>query len=87
MALTGPNEVKKVADPNLLDNLWRFNYRRGSAPLQGVVRARTREIAWLVCQKWCELNGFRTPAGIEPMVVADESILDQAADTPARIAV
>ncbi len=69
-------QPKKAAEPNLLDNLWRFNYRRGSAPMTGVVRARTAALAFKVAAKFCELNGFRTPAGIDPMVLADESILN-----------
>lgn len=66
--------------------IWQFNYHRGSAPLVGMIETTTpgsptevseedHRLALAVAVAWCNTNGARPPAGIRPMILADESIL------------
>ena len=60
-----------------VSDLWMFNYKSGPAPLSGVVRARDAETAYRVAQAWCDRNGYRLPANVRPMILADERILEE----------
>ncbi len=60
---------------NFLDNLWTFNYRKGQVLTQGIVRASSEGLAFLVASAWCERNGSRPAARVTPMILADERIL------------
>ena len=59
----------------VLDNLWSFNFHKGKAFKTAIVRAKDERTAIQVAAEWCRQNGYRAPAGILPMVVADEGIL------------
>ena len=61
-----------------LDNLWQFNYKKGSAFCSAIVRARNETFALDVARAWCASQAARPPARVFPMIVADESILDSA---------
>ncbi len=58
-------------------NIWRFNYKDGPAPLTGYVRATSEVKAYAVACKWCEVQGFRSPAKVFAWICADETILDK----------
>ena len=57
--------------------LWQFMYHRGPAPLNGVIETEGNDegTAMRVAIAWCSRNGMRSPAGIRPMILADEAIL------------
>ena len=55
----------------VLDNLWSFNFHKGKAFKTAIVRAKDERTAIQVAAEWCRQNGYRAPAGILPMVVAD----------------
>lgn len=56
---------------------WAFYYKQGPAPRNGVVEASTAARGLLVATRWCMKNGYRPPAMVQPVVVADESILSE----------
>lgn len=60
-----------------LDNLWSFYCRRGSAGFTKIIRASGEAQAMAVAARWSRKNGYRAPASVDPMVVADASILDE----------
>ncbi len=60
------------------ENLWRFTYKEGPAPMQGMVKARSEASGYRVACAWCEKQGFRAPARVFPAILADESILQDA---------
>ena len=66
------------------DQLWQFNYKKGPAPMTSIVRASSEERAYLVAQRWCEKQGYRAPAAVRPMIVADESTLLETAPPAVR---
>ena len=56
--------------------MWRFRYKKGPAPMEGFVKASSKEKAWEVAQVWCAKARVMGPLGdVSPMVVADEGIL------------
>ncbi len=59
------------------ENIFRFTYKDGPAPMTGYVRAVGEELAYRIACKWCELQGFRNPAKVFPFIVADASILNE----------
>ena len=66
-------DKKEVAAPQ--NNLWRFAYKCGNAPMTGIVRAQTEAQGYEVAVMWCRLNDVRPPAKVFPMILADQSIL------------
>ena len=57
------------------ENLYTFVYKVGPAPKTGCVRAKDPDEAYRVAVKWCEINGCRAPANVQPMILADATIL------------
>ncbi len=62
------------------DNVWTFVYKKGPAPMNGAVRARGMEEAYRIACKWCEVQGFRSPARVMPWIVADVTIFGDMAN-------
>lgn len=55
--------------------LWTFTYKKGPAPKTGIVEAYDERMAMKIATHWSLLNGCRPPASVQPMILADESIL------------
>ncbi len=70
-----PVELREAVSHFGGEQLWTFAYKQGLAPKQGIVKARTEEMGYRVACRWCEQEGYRAPARVFPMILADEGIL------------
>ena len=77
-----PVEQREAVSAVKGKNLWTFAYKQGLAPKQGCVEAASEELGYRVACAWCEANGFRAPAKVFPMILADESILKVRVEDP-----
>ena len=65
--------------------IWQFVYHKGPAHQIGMVETKDKADegrAFLIAQAWCLKNNMRGPAGVKPMILADESILAEHIPAP-----
>lgn len=57
--------------------IWSFMYHRGMAHFTGHVETESedQDTGYRVAVAWCEKNGMRPPATVQPFILATERIL------------